>query len=329
MKIEMGESLMQSWLKHAKECKITQLNWKPSANWTAYNEQSIEELYKRMSTHFPVFKNNANYEQVIKQAELDVLGLSNDDNNMPYYYAIDIAYHESGLNYGSKEETIERISKKLLRSALVLYHYFNVKNGEIIFASPKINPVIYDDLEKRIDQIYNFMSSQGFEFKFKLFANKSFTENILNPIVEISSSVSDTAELFMRAFQLSNLCEKNINKKQYLKEEKTNVTARYNEFKIGATVQNKLNYLFAKNYLSEEEILNLKNEAYCKKVFNLSFPLLRNKNESRYDKKGYPRYYSPVFGEKYYVCNHWYEHQRSKFESWYNSIVEKGSTIKK
>ena len=48
MKIEMGESLMQSWLKHAKECKITQLNWKPSVNWTAYNEQSIEELYKRI-----------------------------------------------------------------------------------------------------------------------------------------------------------------------------------------------------------------------------------------------------------------------------------------
>jgi len=30
MKIEMGESLMLSWLKHAKSCKITQLNWKPS-----------------------------------------------------------------------------------------------------------------------------------------------------------------------------------------------------------------------------------------------------------------------------------------------------------
>ena len=72
MKIEMGESLMQFWLKHAKECKITQLNWKPSANWTAYNERSIEELYKRISTHFPVFKNNTNYEQVIKQAELGV-----------------------------------------------------------------------------------------------------------------------------------------------------------------------------------------------------------------------------------------------------------------
>ena len=45
----MGESLIQSWLKHAKECKITQLNWKPSANWTTYNDQSIEELYRRMS----------------------------------------------------------------------------------------------------------------------------------------------------------------------------------------------------------------------------------------------------------------------------------------
>ena len=33
---------------------------------------TLEELYKRISTHFPVFKNNTNYEQVIKQAELGV-----------------------------------------------------------------------------------------------------------------------------------------------------------------------------------------------------------------------------------------------------------------
>ena len=93
---------------------------------------------------------------------------------------MNIAYHESGLNYGSKYETIERISKKLLRSAFLLYLYFDVKDGEIIFASPKINSAVYDDLEKQIDKISKFMLAQGFQYKFKLFANTSFAENILN-----------------------------------------------------------------------------------------------------------------------------------------------------
>lgn len=31
MKIEMGESLFYSWLRHVKECQIVQTNWKVSA----------------------------------------------------------------------------------------------------------------------------------------------------------------------------------------------------------------------------------------------------------------------------------------------------------
>ena len=326
MKIEIGESLMLSWLKHAKECKITQLNWKPSNNWTTYNDKAVEELYNKVILHFPVFKQNSSFEQIIKQAELDVLGLSYENNSV-YYYAVDIAYHECGLNYGSKDETIERISKKLLRSAFLLYLYFDVNNGEIIFASPKINPAVYDDLEKQIYKISEFMSAQGFKYKFKLFANESFTENILNPIIQISSTVSDTSELFMRAFQLSNLCEKSIHKKQNPKKNMTISKIQYNEFKIGVTVQNKLNYLFSNNYLSSEDILNLKNEKYCKEVFNLNFPLLIEKSQSRYDKNGYARYWKEIFDDKYYACSQWFENQRSQFENWYNSIIEKSSVM--
>ena len=31
MKIEMGESLIYSWLRHEKHCQLTQKNWKASA----------------------------------------------------------------------------------------------------------------------------------------------------------------------------------------------------------------------------------------------------------------------------------------------------------
>ena len=319
MKIEMGESLMLSWLRHAKECKLAQLNWKPSDTWQAHNETDICNLFDLVRQHFPVFK-NSKLEQLIKQAEIDVLGLSFEENK-PFYYAIDVAYHENGLNYGSNNETIDRISKKLLRSAFILYYYFNVKNGEIIFASPKINATIYDDLNNQIASINSFMNDFGFEYNFRLIANADFSEYVLNPIIEISANVADTSELFMRAFQLSNLCKKESKKSVNKQINELSKNTSFNEFKIGITVKNKLNNLFSNKLLSNEEISRLKEADYCKKVFNLNFPLLIDKNVSRYDKNGYGRYWDIVFDDKYFACSQWYEDQRSKFENWYCSIL--------
>jgi hypothetical protein len=45
MKIEMGESLILSWLKHVKNCQIVQINWKPFTKaWNTYNDINIEEI---------------------------------------------------------------------------------------------------------------------------------------------------------------------------------------------------------------------------------------------------------------------------------------------
>jgi hypothetical protein len=41
MKIEIGESLMYSWLKHIQKCQIVQTNWKVSPSWDLYE---IEKL---------------------------------------------------------------------------------------------------------------------------------------------------------------------------------------------------------------------------------------------------------------------------------------------
>lgn len=314
-------------LKHAKNCKIVQLNWKASNNWDkTYNVSKVTDLYTKISQRFNVFKQNTGFYQLIKQAEIDVLGLSIDEkeNNGPYYYAVDIAYHENGLNYGSsKPATINTILKKLIRSAFILYYFFNVKNGEIIFASPKINPSIYAKLLGQITQLKIFMTAEGFSYNFKLFANDNFYKDILDPLVLASSAISDTSELFMRSFQLINLRE-NIDKGQKQKKYILNTNAQYNEFKIGATVKFKLNFLFTHNYLSYEEILNLKDKNCSKKVFNLNFPLLVDKKDEqkRYDCQGYNRYWSEIFNDKYYVCSQWKEDQRSLFEKWYSSIVK-------
>lgn len=44
MKIEMGESLFYSWLRHVKECQIVQTNWKASPQWQLQHEDKLIEI---------------------------------------------------------------------------------------------------------------------------------------------------------------------------------------------------------------------------------------------------------------------------------------------
>lgn len=96
-----------------------------------------------------------------------------------------------------------------------------------------------------------------------------------------------------------------------------------------------MNYLFENNLLSRNEILKLQDEKYCKKVFDLGFPLLIELDKSlpdysiqRLDAKGHARYWSEIFGKKYYVCNHWYEKSKPLFEKWLETIESSQESLK-
>ena len=101
---------------------------------------------------------------------------------------------------------------------------------------------------------------------------------------------------------------------QDCKYKKTFVTKNINHF------NNKIKYFLKNNKLTTQYISNLKDKNYCKKTFNLKYPLLINKNESRYDDKGRARYWVTLFEDEYYVCNDWYENQRQNFENWCSEI---------
>lgn len=134
MKIEMGESLFYSWLRHVKGCQIVQTNWKVSLNmWPLAYEEELEHLLKRIDDFYiekhkyKVFGNNASLSQLLRQGECDVLGISlQPDENR--FYAVDVAYHQNGLNYGSSDETVMKIIEKCSRTAFCLYGFMAVKS---------------------------------------------------------------------------------------------------------------------------------------------------------------------------------------------------------
>jgi hypothetical protein len=97
MKIEIGESLMFSWLRHVKHCQTVQLNWKPAVNtWEMYNEKLGRKIMDKTSQYIKenymlnIFKNNLSHTQILKQGEIDVLGLELRYGRVAEIYGIDM-----------------------------------------------------------------------------------------------------------------------------------------------------------------------------------------------------------------------------------------------
>jgi hypothetical protein len=207
MKIEIGESLAMSYLKHVEKCTFYQTNWKVSSNWSISSEtfDKVQYTYNKIIKHSEfsdVFKSELS--QLIKQSEIEVIGLDSNDT----IYTIDVAFHEAGLQYGSKMETKNRVFKKLLRSYLTVLTYFPKKKYELLFISPKVNhatDIIILDYFRILERDF---SDENVNFKY--YSNDKFMENILSPTISKSINDSDTNELFIRAIILNNLFKENI-----------------------------------------------------------------------------------------------------------------------
>jgi hypothetical protein len=241
MKIEIGESLMLSYLKHIKKCLFYQANWKVSSNWHIDDISSDKVLfsYNNIIKHpefSDIFK-ASKLEQLIKQSEIDVIGWDGNDK----IYAADIAFHEAGLNYGSKIETKNRVFKKLLRSYLTLLAYFPNKKYELIFASPKVHNATEDIIKDYFNVLNNYFSEENVTFRY--ISNNVFRDEIFIPTIEKTESDSDTNELFIRAVKLSNMFEMISNGKEIPTQQEISHTSNGD----GRTNNDKLSLEFIPN----------------------------------------------------------------------------------
>lgn len=351
MKIEIGESLILSWLRHAKHCQMVQLNWKPSINaWSLQNQNTIEKIIIEATDHFNtnyemnIFKKNSSWSQLLQQGEIDALGIDINSGVVKSLFAVDIAFHESGLNYGSKEETVARIVKKMIRSALLTYGYFNVHQAEFIFATPKVHLSTLKLLTICIADLSRFFEKYNLQYEFTLICNDEFKNQIFNVVTAFAGSISDTSELFMRSIQMYNLFSN-----EPIKSGVTDlVTSPVNQYqtvlhnvnlnvvepevmKIAVLVKSTFKRLIELNLLSHEETIRLTDKDYSKEVFKLHIPALKKhidgipiKDQIRINDR--PRYYPDTYvihGDNYYLCNHWVEKQsRKNFKNWINQFSE-------
>lgn len=323
MKIEIGESLCASWLKHVKGCQIVQTNWKcPDFENTLNDEKKIKQVFNKFKNKYKIELGNNElfgrntYLQLLRQSEVDVVGIdmAGESNRI---IAVDVAFHENGLNYGTAQETSAKVIKKFIRTAMSLIGVCKCLNAELYFISPKINKNILEVLNPLMEDLNkSFNEIENFNFKFQLICNEDFKNRIINKVIIESNNVSDTSELFLRSAQLIRLAKADVHQ---------SISTNSDDYKIGKLVQETFKKIISEDKLPYIEITNLCNEKYCNETFGLSsgFSVLKrvvNDDESeRFDVTGISRFYIEpleVKNEKFWLSSQWYEKHRVKYLKW-------------
>jgi len=314
MKIEMGESLFYSWLRHVKECQMVQTNWKPSPSWQLQNEDGLKRFMEVTGAHFQnkygygVYKNNS-LSQLLTQAEVDAIGICVTDCGVEVY-AVDVAFHKDGLLYGGgRQETVMQVIKKSIRSAMCMAGYFGVTKGEVIFASPKIHNAVINGLEPCIADLNALFTENGYGFKARVIANSDFNNLVLKPILIASDDVSDTAELFMRAYQLIKMFgdERPVRQREAKRVSgRANYNGTLSELKIGKIAQTFLREALESGKADNDEISLMLTKDYSKSTFGIEYPLLVPADKEC----DLVRYYAKplvIRNKQYRLCSQWYE----------------------
>jgi hypothetical protein len=340
VKIEIGESLIYSWLRHVQGCVVTQMNWKPSPTWDVARELELTKAFEaarnlaRQDLGVPIFK-NGEFGQFIRQAEIDGLGVCrNRDSGGPSVIAVDSAFHENGLQYGNADETVGRVLKKLIRSALAIEAYLDAAEASVIFAAPKMAEAVRERIQHPLSVLERCLAEQRSSamprLHFRIIANADFSNEILAPVLNQVDTVADTGELFMRAQQLMRLCHSSPRhglsggKIDRSSEQLTEEGSR-----IGQHIRTTMEALAASGRLTAQTVGNLLDSRYCKARFNLGYPFLQPVDQAlplsrqRNDHHGRGRYWKKplrVGNHEFLMCNNWFAWQRDAFDAWVRDI---------
>lgn len=101
-----------------------------------------------------------------------------------------------------------------------------------------------------------------------------------------------------------------------------------NEQKIGITAKKLFSHFLVSGQFSDDEIANLCDENYSKRIFNTSFSILRevihdDLDEVRSDHNGYFRYWKEVYsvnGKRYVLSSQWYRKQYPALNAYFKRL---------
>ena len=337
MKVEIGESLGYSFLRHVKQCWLVQTNWKASDDWPKRLKddelgREFSDMRRKFDPDGSVFGKTTSPSQLLKQSEIDVVGVGFGGD----IYAVEVAFHENGLQYGPKQETRKRVLKKMLRAKFLLDAY-QLADGKqhIYFVSPKV----HQGVKPGLDEVFAWLKKEYPEgVDWQLLTDDKFVSKMLIPTLKKAKDAADTSELFMRSaklLELGGLLEIGAEASSPRQETPISVldTSGKELGRIQPLVRNLMQTLLENfpSLLPESDRSKLMDRSYCRDQLGLGlggFALLRHQGEG-VEINGQARYWQRAYADRYLVTNNWgrqyHRHNAAALLRWVEELIRRNA----
>jgi hypothetical protein len=208
VKIEIGESLIHSWLPHVQGCTVTQASWKPSPTWTMARERELKETFEVIrkfaseTIGVQIFKERR-FQQFLRggsrrpgsSLERSHGGAERDRRRLRVS-RIRLAVWQrrrDGRAGPQEADPLGICARGLSRRGRGQHNLRNAKMAE------PIREAVQRHLATLEVRIVEQRGSAMARLRFRVIANTEFADEILAPVLGQVDAVADTSELFMRS----------------------------------------------------------------------------------------------------------------------------------
>jgi hypothetical protein len=338
MKIEIGEFLLLSWLRHVRGCVVTQMNWSPSPAWTIARERELRATFEAVrrfsddaigrSSFGPV-----DFEWFVRHATIDVLGLRIDPaGGGTEAIAVDSAINDTELPHGNAEETIVRLLQRMTRAGFALAAFLEPRQASVVFATPWLAQAVRQEVQRHLALLELRLAEQRLHavsrLRFRVIADADFADEIVQPVLAHVDAVADTSGLVAQPRPATPLGSAGNGAPAHGADRPAKATAK-KASRIGEHVRRTMTELAASGRLNARIVGDLLDPRYCKGRFNLGYPFLKPVDGSiplsrqGNDRHGRGRYWKKplrVGDREFLMCNNWFVWQRDAFDAWVRDV---------
>lgn len=327
MKIEILEQAIASYLRNVEGARIVQNNWEPSPAEIdsvindSVKQQRIRDMMSvaQSASSYPNLFKNVSPDTMLRQAELDVVGLKFGKNNSVYLY--DTAFHKNGLNYkGGASKVVQKFVRAFIIGDIFFPGYYIFAG----FVSPVCRRVLSDQIIQDLNNVAIALSKFNQNI-FMRFFDQNSCKLMLSKLITMRSNISNDNDLFLRAADLlsafSLICDTSNVSSSASRSCASNVANISNKSNNKAVIMDSIAAAMQSGKLTQAIINNLEDKTWCKANLGLNFPfLIETKILNAKDKKRFYKDMIVLNSNSYYVCSQWYKDSIDKFKSWYKTI---------
>ena len=191
--MDFEESLVFSYLRRIKKCKIIQNNWFPCMEEWSILSRKADDIMNTSKNYFKnkyrieLFENISAFNEIDAGNKINAFGISFNEDYTEKIYGVSCNVKE----HGDDDEHIKRIIESIILTGIYIVSCFNKIEGNIIYLGANEDFNVIKKLGMYYPDIKEIFNQMKCDFNIKIYINEEFENEVLKKLM----SHLDSAEI--------------------------------------------------------------------------------------------------------------------------------------